>query len=150
MAVQIIDHVDENVKSGTVRLVVLHQDRETGSHCVTEIVEISVTPESRDKRVDLATECLLENYVNIARIDRCYAVGEAAGVLLAMQPEPERIIRIKVQHSRLSDDSLAYNVLFGNVNMPALTQDDAALLAWDMKTLIERHTNESVFVVDDE
>jgi hypothetical protein len=53
---------------------------------------------------------------------------------------------IQVTEHRLSDNSRVHDVVFGDVLLPAITQDDANRLAERIKEAILAHTNEDVII----
>lgn len=55
-------------------------------------------------------------------------------------------IKITIRVQRLSDNSDAYNVEFGDVLMHAVTERDAVDLAEGLAALIERHTVDAATV----
>ena len=53
---------------------------------------------------------------------------------------------ITVQPIQLTDGSVAFNVRFGDLDFPAITDDDADALATGFVNLIKAHTNDDAVV----
>lgn len=56
-------------------------------------------------------------------------------------------MRITVVERTLTDNSKTYDVVFGDITLPAITFNDAAELAQKTQFAIHDHTNESVEIV---
>lgn len=56
-------------------------------------------------------------------------------------------VLIFVTPKTLSDSSRVYNVHIGNVDLSAVTEDDASTLAEELVELIAKHTNNTADVV---
>ena len=55
--------------------------------------------------------------------------------------------KVEIVERVLSDGSKAYDVVFGEAVLPAVTMNDAAELAQKIQFAVHDHTNESVQVV---
>jgi hypothetical protein len=55
--------------------------------------------------------------------------------------------QLVVMPMRLSDGSVAYDVLLNDIVWPAISEDDAKALAKKIAAAIDEHTNETAYVV---